>query len=78
VSASSQRVVDLLAELVRIRTEYPPGETTALAALLAPRLESLGYRVAVHAEKPGLGDFVAWIGSGAPHPVFVECIHGLG
>jgi acetylornithine deacetylase/succinyl-diaminopimelate desuccinylase family protein len=66
----NQRLVDLLAEIVSIPTAYPPGETTALAALLAPKLENLGYNVGVHAERPGLENIVASIGSGAPHLVF--------
>ena len=68
--ATGTRIVDLLAEIVAIPTAYPPGETARLAALVAPRLAALGYRVGVHAEVPGLDNVVASIGSGAPHLVF--------
>lgn len=74
----SQRLVKLLADIVGIPTAYPPGETTALAAYLAPRLESLGYRVGVHAEKPGLENIVASIGSGAPHLAFNAHVDTVG
>jgi acetylornithine deacetylase/succinyl-diaminopimelate desuccinylase family protein len=78
MSAINQRLVDLLAEIVSVPTAYPPGETTALTALLAPKLESLGYRVTVHAEKPGLENIVASIGSGAPHLVFNAHVDTVG
>ncbi|MDF2797718.1 MAG: succinyl-diaminopimelate desuccinylase [Devosia sp.] len=68
--STRERLIEILGELVAVPTAYPPGDTTALCALLVPRLEALGYRVAVHAEVPGLDNLVATIGEGAPHLVF--------
>lgn len=78
MAADSQRLVDLLAELVKIPTAYPPGDTTALTAVLAPRMKSLGYRVGVHAEVAGLENIVASIGTGAPHLVFNAHVDTVG
>ena len=64
------RIIDILAQIVAVPTAYPPGETTGLSALVVPQLRKLGYRVGIHAEKPGLENIVASIGEGAPHLVF--------
>ena len=64
------RIIELLAQIVAVPTAYPPGETTALSALVVPQLRKLGYRAEVHVEAPGLENIVASIGEGGPHLVF--------
>lgn len=70
MTVDADALVATLARLVAVPTAYPPGVTSGLTPLLVPELEALGYRVGVHAERPGLDNVVASIGEGGPHLVF--------
>lgn len=65
-----QRLIEHLRLLVSIPTAFPPGETTALCGVLAPKLSALGYHVTIQGEVAGLDNLIAEIGSGAPTLVF--------
>jgi acetylornithine deacetylase/succinyl-diaminopimelate desuccinylase-like protein len=67
---SEDRLVTILSDLIAIPTAYPPGDTTAICALVAPRLTALGYDVQVIFEVDGLANLVASIGDGAPGLLF--------
>jgi len=64
------RLLTILSDLIAIPTAYPPGDTTAICALVAPRLTALGYDVQVIFEVDGLANLVASIGEGAPRLLF--------
>jgi len=68
--ALANQLADCLADLIAIPSPFPPGETRAIAAYAARRLERAGYRVEVAGRTPGVDNVVASLGSGAPHVVF--------
>lgn len=82
MSSSSQamraRITEILARLVAIPTAYPPGDSTEICAYARSLLEPLGYRTAIHSEKPGLDNLVASLGEGAPHLVFNAHVDTVG
>ena len=62
-------LVELLAELLKIPSDNPPGDTTAIAAFISDYLKSYGVDVEVIVTKPGIANIVATIGEGDTHLV---------
>lgn len=63
-------ILGYLRALVAIPTAYPPGDTSAMAAYLAPVLSAMGYATDIHSCAPGQDNVVAKLGSGSPSLVF--------
>jgi succinyl-diaminopimelate desuccinylase len=55
---------DLCAKLIRIPSENPPGDTTALVAFILDYLRARGFKPDVHEPKPGMPNVVVTLGSG--------------
>ncbi len=72
------QITEILSRLVAIPTAYPPGDSVEICAYAREFLDSLGYRTAIHAEKEGLDNLVASIGSGSPHLVFNAHVDTVG
>ncbi|MGH2698666.1 MAG: M20 family metallopeptidase [Actinomycetota bacterium] len=68
------RLVGRLAELVRARSENPPGDEAAAGALIASYCKDLGLSVEVHEAEPGRPNVVARMGSGEG-PRLTYCSH---
>ena len=64
-----QEIYELCASLIRIPSENPPGDTTALVAFVLDYLRSRGFKADVHEPKPGMPNVVATLGSGGPNLV---------
>ena len=62
-------LVELLAELLKIPSDNPPGDTTAIAAFISDYLKGYGVDVEVIVTKPGIANIVAIIGEGDTHLV---------
>ena len=62
-------LVELLAELLKIPSDNPPGDTTAIAAFISDYLKGYGVDVEVIVTKPGIANIVATIGEGDTHLV---------
>jgi succinyl-diaminopimelate desuccinylase len=62
-------LVRLCADLIRIPSENPPGNTTAIAQFIAKWLRARGIRAAVHEPRRGMPNLVAQIGQGRPNLV---------
>lgn len=69
-TAIGEQLAGILADLIRIPSPYPPGDSVAISAYAADRLRAAGYRTAVLAESAGVDNVVASIGEGLPHLVF--------
>jgi succinyl-diaminopimelate desuccinylase len=59
----------LCADLIRIPTENPPGDTTKLVAFIERYLRERGIEATVHEPRPGLASLVATLGRGRPNLV---------
>ena len=59
----------LCAELIRIPTENPPGDTTQLVAFIERYLRERGIDATIHEPRPGLASLVATLGRGRPNLV---------
>jgi succinyl-diaminopimelate desuccinylase len=68
------RLVGRLAELVRTRSENPPGEETEVGELTASYCKDLGLSVEVHEVEPGRPNVLARMGSGKG-PTLTYCSH---
>lgn len=66
---SSGELVKLLSELLKIPSDNPPGDTTALANFIIKYLEEFDVKGEVILTKPGIANVVATIGKGTPHLV---------
>ena len=64
-----QDLYELCASLIRIPSENPPGDTTALVAFVLDYLRSRGFKPDVHEPKRGMPNVVATLGSGGPNLV---------
>jgi succinyl-diaminopimelate desuccinylase len=62
-------LVGLCADLIRIPTENPPGDTTKLVAFIAGYLRERGIRSTVHEPRTGMPNLVATVGRGRPNLV---------
>jgi len=68
------RLVERLAELVRTRSENPPGEEAAAGALTESYCKDLGLAVEVHQAEPGRPNVIARTGNGRG-PRLTYCSH---
>jgi succinyl-diaminopimelate desuccinylase len=62
-------LVELLAELLKIPSDNPPGDTMAIAAFISDYLKGYAVDVEVIVTKPGIANIVATIGEGDTHLV---------
>ena len=62
-------ILTYLQALVAIPTQYPPGDTTAMAAYLSDTLAEMGYTTGIHCREAGQDNVVAKLGSGSPRLV---------
>ena len=67
-----QELYELCASLIRIPSENPPGDTTALVAFVLDYLRSRGFKPDVHEPRPGMPNVVATLGSGWPNLVLSD------
>jgi acetylornithine deacetylase/succinyl-diaminopimelate desuccinylase family protein len=68
--STSDEILDTLRNLIAIPSGYPPGDSTAICAYAANRLEAAGYDVSVLSRKPPIDNVIARLGSGKPSIVF--------
>ena len=73
-SVDRDRLVGRLAELVRTRSENPPGDEAAAGALTESYCKDLGLDVEVHEAEPGRPNVIARTGTGNA-PVLTYCSH---
>jgi len=59
-----QELYDLCASLIRIPSENPPGDTTALVAFVTDYLTARGLKPQIHEPKPGMPNLIAMLGTG--------------
>ena len=59
-----QELHELCASLIRIPSENPPGDTTALVAFVTEYLNACGIKPQIHAPKPHMPNVVATLGTG--------------
>ena len=64
-----QELAELVASLVRIPSENPPGDTTQIASFIRRYLQERGITPRVYEPKPGLPNVVATLGTGRPNLV---------
>ena len=76
--ALGDTLASILADLIRLPSPFPPGETTAICAYAADRLRKAGYRTEIVARTPGVDNVVASIGTGGPHLVFNAHVDTVG
>lgn len=62
-------LVSLLSDLLKIPSDNPPGDTTALASFIIDYMKKHGVDGQTIITKPGIANVVASIGEGAPHLV---------
>lgn len=69
-------VLSILSDLIAIPSTFPPGDTAAICAYAADRLERVGYQVQVlHRDRPQIANVVAeWAGA-APGPTLMFNAH---
>lgn len=69
-------VLSILSDLIAIPSTFPPGDTAAICAYAADRLEKVGYKVQVlHRDRPQIANVVAeWAGA-APGPTLMFNAH---
>ena len=69
LEARRGELVELCARTVRIPSQNPPGDTTAIARFVREYLEALGLAVREYAPKPDRPNLVASLGEARPHLV---------
>ncbi|MBJ7417844.1 MAG: hypothetical protein JHC88_20745, partial [Niveispirillum sp.] len=69
-------VLSILSDLIAIPSTFPPGDTAAICAYAAERLEKVGYQVQVlYRDRPQIANVVAeWAGA-APGPTLMFNAH---
>jgi acetylornithine deacetylase/succinyl-diaminopimelate desuccinylase family protein len=70
MAETTEAVLSILKDLIAIPSTYPPGNTEAICAYAAARLEKAGYAVETHSRAEGIANVVARMGSGSPSVVF--------
>lgn len=65
-----ERIVALLRELIATPSTFPPGESSAIAKVLAGHLQRSGYATEVLSRREGIDNVVARLGAGKPSLVF--------
>ncbi len=71
-------LVTILTDLIAIPSPYPPGETTAICAYAADRMQRAGLTVEHHERAPRIDNVVARVGSGRPSLVFNAHVDTVG
>ncbi len=66
----ARKLVAILADLIAIPSTSPPGESTAIAAYAAGRLQRAGLATEIVSRKVGVDNVVASLGQGTPRVVF--------
>ncbi len=66
----AETLTAILLDLIALPSAYPPGDTRAISAYAARRLEGTGYAVEVSSRAAGVDNVVARLGSGTPSLVF--------
>lgn len=64
-----RELTELCAELIRIPSENPPGDTTKLVAFIEGYLDRAGVGSTIHAPRPTMPNLVATLGRGRPNLV---------
>lgn len=67
---TSDDILEILRDLIAIPSGYPPGDSSAICAYAADRLEKAGYDVSVLTKTAPMDNVVARMGSGKPSIVF--------
>lgn len=69
-------VLSILSDLIAIPSTFPPGNTAAICAYAADRLEKAGYRVQIlHRDRPQIANVVAERDGAAPGPSLMFNAH---
>lgn len=69
-------VLAILTDLIAIPSPFPPGDTAAIAAYAANRLDQAGYRVRIlHRDRPQIANVVAEWDGAAPGPTLMFNAH---
>ncbi len=69
-------VLAILTDLIAIPSPFPPGDTAAIAAYAADRLDRAGYRVRIlHRDRPQIANVVAEWDGAAPGPTLMFNAH---
>lgn len=69
-------VLSILSDLIAIPSTFPPGDTAAICAYAADRLEKVGYKVQVlHRDRPQIANVVAEWDGAAPGPTLMFNAH---
>lgn len=69
-------VLAILTDLIAIPSPFPPGDTAAIAAYAANRLDRAGYRVRIlHRDRPEIANVVAEWDGAAPGPTLMFNAH---
>jgi succinyl-diaminopimelate desuccinylase len=64
---ADDELVALLSDLLKIPSDNPPGDTTAIAEFIVDYLKIFGVESEIIVTKPGIANVVATIGEGEPH-----------
>lgn len=69
-------VLSILSDLIAIPSTFPPGDTAAICAYAADRLEKVGYKVQVlHRDRPQIANVVAEWDGAVPGPTLMFNAH---
>lgn len=69
-------VLSILSDLIAIPSTFPPGDTAAICAYAADRLEKVGYKVQVlHRDRPQIANVVAQWDGAEPGPTLMFNAH---
>lgn len=72
----THHVLPILSDLIAIPSTFPPGDTAAICAYAADRLERVGYKVQVlHRDRPQIANVVAEWGGAEPGPTLMFNAH---
>ncbi|TRO55444.1 M20 family peptidase, partial [Candidatus Bathyarchaeota archaeon] len=62
-------LTELLQRLLRIPSDNPPGDTTAITEFIQQYLREYGIESDIIVTKPGIANIIASVGEGKPHLV---------
>jgi len=68
--AAADDILDILGDLIALRSGFPPGDTAAISAYAADRLQKAGYDTRTCCRTPPIDNVVARLGTGTPSIVF--------
>ena len=66
----ADQVINILNDLIKIPSSFPPGNTEEISSYAAKRLKSAGYQTKIYTRTPPIDNVVAKMGSGKPSIVF--------